>query len=1242
MKLLKSNLIGPHYDLCVKLNNEPIRAIIDTGSVCSVVTENFVKNSLKQCDIKPLSELSGDCKHNIEFVTASGDTLPYLGYISVQVNIPTIATVFETLFLVIPSTQDDHVLLGTNILALLKPFLTEKNNVVSQAVYTADKLLNNFHTVRSGKQKIKLENQSINFCTANLKVMPARFDRSVMLTPTDNTLDIPHVTLATVCITIPKHVKYVTVPFRAVNSCEHNRFLSPHFPLYNVASIQNIGDDVGSSNYDPVNESISDDDLIRLFNINEVNFTQNEYNRIRSLIIKHRAIFALNEFQLGCYTGEKYKIELTDDKPIRQRYREIPPGLYEQVQDQLKMMLKCNIISETTSPYSSPLTVCKKKDGSIRLAVDYRQINAKCKSDAKPIPRVTETLEKLGGNQYFSSVDCISAYWQFPITDDSKQYTAFTAGSGKLYEFNRVPYGHTGSGNYFQRAIETSLSELLETQCVAFLDDVLCWGRDFNEQYKHLDNVLTRLQSVGLKLKPKKCKLFETSICYLGHYVSKEGIRPDPSKLKIIEEWAEPKDTAQLRSWYGTIAYYRRFIKSFSKRASAITELFKGTLKQKGNRKKFQAVKFHWGNAQHEAFLDLKSAFLKDVCLHYPDFSQPFILETDASRGAFGAVLSQKVENKIRPIAFASRKTTASESLYPSHKLEFAALRWAICHKFKDYLYNQYCDVYCDNSPVTYILEKADIDCTAQRWCADLAKFDFKVHYRSGKLNKIADTLSRLTAPDKPDTNLVKQWCQDIVRQDTCTTDSKTELQCINQNEIKTIMTSASYQFPLYDQLAMSAIQNKENVPRDIDIDNTILEKCELRTADNSKINWKNVQNNDSDIRYAMDNIVNKSVKFSDLKNENAVRRLFFKKRATLVIEDGLLYKTSTNKHSTVQKQIVLNKSCLPVLMEHYHNKQAHLGEDRTVKILQDRFYWYDMINNIRDAIKNCTTCLARKTLPSQNRTEMHHRPEASHPFDIIAIDHLTVENRDGRNTKILTICCEYSKYLWILPVRDEKGKTTADAIIKNIFLKYGVPRVIHSDNASGYKGHILKELTKFCNIHHTNSVPYCSQSNPHAERNQRVILDLLGTLTSNEKLKWYKHCDYLAYSYNTTINCATGFSPYYLMFGRHPRLIGDAILGISLNQKSHLTVKSFTANLERAYKLCRERLREKRIKYKKYYDSKLSKNIVQLSVGDIVLVKNQKLANKIDNRWSHEPYRWSPTKNTYIQICNCSGNEKN
>ena len=228
------------------------------------------------------------------------------------------------------------------------------------------------------------------------------------------------------------------------------------------------------------------------------------------------------------------------------------------------MMLKCNIISETTSPYSSPLTVCKKKDGFIRLAADYRQINAKCKSDAKPIPRITETLEKLGGNQYLSSVDCISANWQFPVTDDSKQYTAFIAGSGKLYKFNRVPDGHTGSGNYFQRVIETLLSELLETQCVAFLDDVLCWGRDFNEQYKHLDNVLTRLQSVGLKLKLKKCKLFETSICYLGHYVSKEGIRPDPSKLKIVEEWAEPKDTAQLRSWYGTIAYYRRFIKSFS------------------------------------------------------------------------------------------------------------------------------------------------------------------------------------------------------------------------------------------------------------------------------------------------------------------------------------------------------------------------------------------------------------------------------------------------------------------------------------------------------------------------------------------------------------------------------------------------------------------------------------------------------------------------------------------------------
>ena len=398
-------------------------------------------------------------------------------------------------------------------------------------------------------------------------------------------------------------------------------------------------------------------------------------------------------------------------------------------------------------------------------------------------------------------------------------------------------------------------------------------------------------------------------------------------------------------------------------------------------------------------------------------------------------------------------------------------------------------------------------------------------------------------------------------------------------------------------------------------------EQTELLYGDNSIMNWKDVQMKDEDIRFILENFVdNEDISKNDINNKSSFVKHFFNKRQDLLVENGLLFLASNKDQGLLNRQLIVNDSCISVLIDYYHNRQGHLGEDRTLNILKARFYWPKMSNLIKHKISTCDVCVARKSLPKNNRTELYHRPVAKHPLDILALDHLVVESLTAKH-KILTIVCEFSKFLFIIPVKGESAKITADQIIKNIFMKYGIPNTIHTDNARSFCNKTIEELTGRTGIVHTKSVPYHSMGNPVVERCQQVILNMLGTLSSSEKLKWFNHCEYISYAYNTTVHTTTGLSPYFLMFGRHPKLIGDAILGISYKQPTVMSTDKLIAGLKKAYKICRNSIKDKHDVFKKIYDHKLSRFIDDLIINDVVLVKNQHLKTKIDNRWSDDSY---------------------
>ena len=335
------------------------------------------------------------------------------------------------------------------------------------------------------------------------------------------------------------------------------------------------------------------------------------------------------------------------------------------------------------------------------------------------------------------------------MEEESKPYTAFTVGNLGFYECERLSFGLCNAPATFQRLMEKCMGELHLRECLIFIDDILIFSKTFEEHIKRLEAVFGRLEQHNLKLKPSKCEFFKTSVTYLGHVVSQEGIATDPEKLSIVKDWPTPTNVKELRQFLGFAGYYRRFVKGYSTLAQPLNCLLEGHCthkpkkKKKGKRSK-QPAEWVWGEAQQAAFTVLKEKLTNPPILAYADYSKPFIIHTDACGQGLGAVLYQKQDGVEKVIAYASRGLRPSERKYPAHKLEFLALKWAVTDKFHDYLMGNSFEVVTDSNPLTYVLSSAKLDATGHRWVSALANYNFTIRYRSGKQNQDADALSRL------------------------------------------------------------------------------------------------------------------------------------------------------------------------------------------------------------------------------------------------------------------------------------------------------------------------------------------------------------------------------------------------------------------------------------------------------------------------------------------------------------------
>ncbi|UYV64788.1 K02A2.6-like [Cordylochernes scorpioides] len=431
------------------------------------------------------------------------------------------------------------------------------------------------------------------------------------------------------------------------------------------------------------------------------NLTEDQQNKMMNVLKKFSNVFDFSGKSQPARSKIKHKIDTGDHAPTKQRPYRVSGMERKIIQQEVYRMMKQDIIQFSESPWSSPVVLVKKKNGSWRFCVDYRRLNKITKKDVYPLPRVDDALDNLSGARYYSSMDLRTGYWQIEVDEHDREKTAFITPDG-LYEFRVMPFGLCNAPATFERMMDTVLKELKWNICLCYLDDIVVYGPSFEEHIKRLEVVLECLQQAGLNVNNEKCIFGSRQLKILGHVVNENGIHPDPEKVEAILKFPSPKSIPDVRSFLGLCSYYRRFVENFSCKAKPLNDLLKND------------AKFCWNKEQENAFEILKEALSSEPVLgHFIEDAETHI-HTDASGYGIGAVLIQIQGGAERPIAYASRTLTKAEKNYSTTEKELLAVVWATS-KFRPYLFGRNFTIGIDllgRFPVTNRSNKWIIVCT--------------------------------------------------------------------------------------------------------------------------------------------------------------------------------------------------------------------------------------------------------------------------------------------------------------------------------------------------------------------------------------------------------------------------------------------------------------------------------------------------------------------------------------------------
>ncbi|KAJ9560990.1 hypothetical protein OSB04_006150 [Centaurea solstitialis] len=429
----------------------------------------------------------------------------------------------------------------------------------------------------------------------------------------------------------------------------------------------------------------------------------------------------------------EFRIDLVPGAmPIAKAPYRLAPSELKEMLAQLQELLDKGFIHPSTSPWGAPVLFVKKKDGTMRMCIDYRELNKVTVKNKYPLPRIDDLFDQLQGAKFFSKIDLRSGYHQLKVREEDIPKTAFRTRYGH-YEFLVMSFGLTNAPAAFMDLMNRVCKPYLDKFVIVFIDDILIYSKTAEEHGDHLRKVLEMLKREQLYAKFSKCEFWLKEVQFLGHIVTQEGIKVDPAKIEAIKDWESPKSPSEVRSFLGLAGYYRRFIEHFSAIATPLTALTK------------KDVKFEWTSTCEYAFNNLKGKLTSAPILTLPKGTDGFVVYCDASKLGLGCVLMQ--DGKV--IAYASRKLKVHELNYPTHDMELAAVVFAL-KIWRHYLYGVKCQIYTDHKSLQYLLNQKELNMRQRRWIELLSDYDCEILYHPGKGNVVADALSRKGGKVKP------------------------------------------------------------------------------------------------------------------------------------------------------------------------------------------------------------------------------------------------------------------------------------------------------------------------------------------------------------------------------------------------------------------------------------------------------------------------------------------------------------